>query len=427
MKKKFFAIALLEFFSVVSAQFSVQVGVPSTFTATHAFLYSYNGSKEVIAASGVKSKNNWNFKVTTPYSGLMKVYFPDTNTAFMLVSENTDVSAEAKLNQNKISEIEFSDAVNQSFTSYQNDAKKKEQILPVLLQMQNFYETNSAFGSALRKEITKLSTGRQGVDMNSYPFLQYYTQKLQAYVLGDTSLKQEDYIKFINTSPEYLESSAQLRQVLYNYLSYSKKETIHRDVEKLLTTLEIESPRGQTVLSEFIDLFDIYGMESLKNKYLSQAKALKCTVSDRLVTTIKSNDNVMMGKVMPDYKFVNPLNTTAKSIHDVKANKKLVMFWSSTCSHCEAELPKIIQSYKTLQAHGVQVIGLSFDADADAYLTRAKSLPWINDSELKGWNSSASELFNVHATPTYFLLDAKNKIVAKPNNFSEVLAILKLK
>ena len=77
------------------------------------------------------------------------------------------------------------------------------------------------------------------------------------------------------------------------------------------------------VLSELIDFFDIYGMEELKNKYLTEAKALKCTISDRLSATIKSNENVMLGKVMPDYKFTNPLNTTAKSIHDVKAKKSL--------------------------------------------------------------------------------------------------------
>ena len=35
---------------MTSAQFTVQVGVPSDFKTDNAFLYSYNGSKEVIAA-----------------------------------------------------------------------------------------------------------------------------------------------------------------------------------------------------------------------------------------------------------------------------------------------------------------------------------------------------------------------------------------
>jgi hypothetical protein len=60
--------------------------------------------------------------------------------------------------------------------------------------------------------------------------------------------------------------------VLYNYLSYSKKETINNDVAKLLKTVDVESPRGQMVLSELIDFFDIYGMEELKINILQRLK-----------------------------------------------------------------------------------------------------------------------------------------------------------
>lgn len=125
MKKNFLTIALLGLFSMTSAQFTVQVGVPSDFKADNAFLYSYNGSKEVIAASGTKSANGWSFKVDTPYSGLMKVYFPDANTAFMLISENGNVSAKTALTNNKISNVEFSDNANKLFADYQGIAKRK--------------------------------------------------------------------------------------------------------------------------------------------------------------------------------------------------------------------------------------------------------------------------------------------------------------
>lgn len=98
--------------------------------------------------------------------------------------------------------------------------------------MQNFYEPNSEFGTAMKKEISSFLHTKMEIWDNI--LLKYYTQNLQKYVDGNQALKQEDYIKFINNSPEYLESSAQIRQVLYNYLSYSKKETINNDVAKLL-------------------------------------------------------------------------------------------------------------------------------------------------------------------------------------------------
>ena len=53
-------------------------------------------------------------------------------------------------------------------------------------------------------------------------------------------------------------------------------------------------------------------------------------------------------------------------------------------------------------------------------------LPWINDSELKGWNSTFSETYNIHATPSYFILDSDNKIIAKPDHAVDVISYLKL-
>jgi hypothetical protein len=51
-------------------------------------------------------------------------------------------------------------------------------------------------------------------------------------------------------------------------------------------------------------------------------------------------------------------------------------------------------------------------------------LPWINDTELKGWYSSYVDTYNIHATPTFYIVDASNKILATPDNFVEVLVFL---
>ncbi|MDQ1098777.1 TlpA family protein disulfide reductase [Chryseobacterium camelliae] len=134
-----------------------------------------------------------------------------------------------------------------------------------------------------------------------------------------------------------------------------------------------------------------------------------------------------MGAVFPDYKFQSPVNTTAKSLYGVKADKKIIVFWSSTCSHCENELPKLLEKYNELKAKNIQVVGFSLDVDRDSYTNKIKAFPWINDSELKGWNSSFADTYNIHATPTYFILDANNKIISKPEHVGDVLDYFKLK
>ena len=176
-----------------------------------------------------------------------------------------------------------------------------------------------------------------------------------------------------------------------------------------------------------IDIFDVYSLKDLKTKYLAEAKALKCTINERLSGTIKSNDNTAIGAVIPNYKFLSPLNTKAKSLHEVKADKKVLIFWASTCPHCEKEIGEMMTKYAELKSKNIEVVGFSLDTDKTAYADKVKLLPWINDTELKGWYSSYVETYNIHATPTFYVVDTSNKIVATPDNFLEVLNFLGLK
>ena len=244
---------------------------------------------------------------------------------------------------------------------------------------------------------------------------------------GVKSPNNDDIINFLNTSNNFLETSSLLRPILISFLSNSNKASLNVETDKLLKTVNIETPRGQTVLSELIDIFDVYSLKDLKTKYLAEAKALKCTINERLSGTIKSNDNTAIGAVFPNYKFLSPLNTKAKSLHEVKADKKVLIFWASTCPHCEKEIGEMMTKYAELKSKNIDVVGFSLDTDKTAYADKVKLLPWINDTELKGWYSSYVETYNIHATPTFYVVDASNKIVATPDNFLEVLNFLGLK
>jgi len=425
MKKTFILSILLLGSALFQAQFKVVLKFPVNFSSEdkRAYLYSYNGSKEMIAAYGKQVKNVWTFDVKDSYNGIMRVNFPETNNTFNFVVENSDVEITLSFGTDSRGQQTYStefvdNNTNLMFSEIQQVLRKGGK-LPSFSELLKKYENDSRFSKNMKR---KTENGA-----NPYPFLEFYADKLRKYVGTDSSLSQEDYLKFISNSPEYLESSGQFRRILHNYLSASKSGSIEKNADVLLAKLDVESSRGQLVLSEFIELFDLYGMESLKQKYLSNAKALKCTITDRLTATIEINERLEIGKISPDYRFRNPINTKDKTLHSVKAKRKLVMFWSSTCPHCESEMPKIIENYKKMQNEGIQVIGLSLDSSLDAFKNRAKTLPWINDTEAKGWNSTVSDIFNIHATPQYFLLDENNKILAKPNSFYEALDVMKLK
>ncbi len=430
MKNKHFLILPLLVASIgISAQSNVTAKISGGSVGNEAYLYSLDGSKDILVSKLNLKGDTFSYAVPKRYVGMMKLFFPQNSYAINFISENKDVNLDVKVSGGKVGEIVYKDTSNKLMNDVQDNERKKQYILPALYQIMEYYKPSDPFFSAMEKEIQNLSAAKSTINTDQNPFVSYYVTNYGKFVEGtqNTTVSDDDIIRFISNSNEMLETSSLLRPVLLRYLNNKSSETNDAKVDKLLAAVNVETSRGQTVLSELIDIFDVYSMTSLKEKYLNQAKNLKCEINSRLTSTIKTNDAVNLGAVFADSNLENPINTNAKSIYAVKAAKKVIVFWSSTCSHCETDLPNFIPVYQKLKAANIEIIGFSFDSEEQAYRNKAKNYPWISSSELKGWYSSYAEKYNVHATPSYFVLDANNKIIAKPNMSKDVLEFLGVK
>ena len=424
---KIFGLASLMFINSLSAQFKVEVEAPATFTGKEVYLYSLNGSKDILETKEIKKGNKWLFNLKKSYNGMMKLYFPEANTSINFISENKDVKVKFDYEKSKISNIQYLDESNSVMNELQDIQQKKEFILPALYQMKEYYTNNSDFGKAIETEVLRLSNSSS--DLSKHPFVNFYNTNYAKYVekkADNKPLTHPEIIDFLTKSNEFLESSSLLRPILISYLNLGPSTNMKNDVDQLLTSVNTQTPRGQTVLSELIEIFDIYGMKEMKTNYLTEASNLKCTINERLASTITTNKNIEIGAVFPNQTFTQATNTKAKSINDIKAEKKVIIFWASTCSHCESDLPKILEKYTAMKAQNIEVIAFSLDNEKALYEAKVKDLPWINDSEIKGWYSSYVDKYNVHATPTYFILDGSNKIIAKPDHAADVISYFKL-
>lgn len=409
--------------SFANAQFKVEVATNTEFQPKEAYLYTLNGSKKILVSKEIKKNNKWEFSYPNYYSGAMKIYFPEANYTLDFISENKDVKLHLGGKDKKIETLNYLDEANKIMAETRDQQQKKDNILPVLLQMKGFYSPSSDFYKAMEKEISVLSLADK--DLSQYPFTNFYAKNHRKYI-ANNEVSITEMTDFLSNSSDMLETSGLLQPLLLSYLRASGAD-MEKNLEQLFGKIEMESPRGQTILSELIEIFDTYSMKGLKDKYLKEAKGLKCTLNDRLSSTISTNDKLEIGSKIDDYQFHNPTNTKAKSIHNVKADKKILVFWSSTCSHCESQLPLFIPHYKDLKAKGIEIIGLSLDTDKALFEAKGKALPWINDTEYKGWYSSFVDKYNLHGTPSYIVLDKNNVIISKPDKADEVLEYLGVK
>lgn len=93
----------------------------------------------------------------------------------------------------------------------------------------------------------------------------------------------------------------------------------------------------------------------------------------------------------------------------------LIDFWASWCGPCRAEMPNVKAAYEKYHAKGFEIVGLSFDQKKDAWEKAIKDmgLNWIHLSDLKGWQTVASDAYGVKSIPASVLVGPDGVIVAE--------------
>ena len=147
----------------------------------------------------------------------------------------------------------------------------------------------------------------------------------------------------------------------------------------------------------------------------ADARTLEQPVFKQMAETAAALKRTAIGQPFVDLKMNDPEgNAIALSDYAGKGKYILVDFWSSWCGSCRAEMPNVKAAYETYHAKGFDVVGVSFDSNHEDWVKAIKDLdlPWVQMSDLKGWDSAGAKAYAVSGVPHTVLLDPKGSIVA---------------
>lgn len=189
-------------------------------------------------------------------------------------------------------------------------------------------------------------------------------------------------------------------------------DSIYNEAER-----QILAERGNTLVAVYLVSRHHPKMrfERLKPMYDRLSEEMKNSPYGQVITQRYRDAKITaVGEIAPDFTLLTPEGDSL-SLYSVKAKVKVLDFWASWCGPCRAENPNIQKVYQKYKAAGLEVISVSFDTKKEAWLQaiREDNLGWIHLSDLKGLNSIASDLYEVHGIPHVFVLDENNRIIAE--------------
>ena len=135
-----------------------------------------------------------------------------------------------------------------------------------------------------------------------------------------------------------------------------------------------------------------------------------------MLANLKQASESAEGMTIKDFTQPGLDGTPVSLLGEVSKSKITVIdFWASWCGPCRQEMPFMVELYDKYKDKGLNIIGISLDEDSDAWkaATQQLNIPWVQMSDLKGWENVIAKHFCVTSIPHTIVVDQQGKILKR--------------
>jgi thiol-disulfide isomerase/thioredoxin len=180
-----------------------------------------------------------------------------------------------------------------------------------------------------------------------------------------------------------------------------------------LLTLWKEFPGNDTVAATMAIAVTETVDGDLRNKMLLALRDAPGTRENRRTFATK----ILLGEVRPLAAQVGKLFSLRfkgldgrdVDLEKLRGHVVLIDFWATWCGPCIAEMPQIKQLYDQFHSEGLEIVGISFDAEKaklENYI-RNENIAWAQYFDGKMWGNEIGKGFGLRNLPTVALVDKR--------------------
>jgi thiol-disulfide isomerase/thioredoxin len=430
---------------VMALQNSAQHNISGTFSpeADYTWLIAYRLEPAAQAYIADTQITNGRFSLHLPEnsrSGTYRLVYgvPQEEYYFdVLYSGKEDI----ELAFDKTDGVSFINSVeNKIYRNYFRDITRHEQ------KIISFYNSGSADTGKFESLVAELrriqktyeDTSRgllaQEFIVANAPYLPSRYEAIQDYL----SNKKDHYFKGLDMSNPILQASDFLTNKMVNYVftvlppgptDQAPSEEVRREnvlkVDRLLQAVDkhYKLKVYEALWTEAVAGSYEHTSDFIYDSYLKPLAA--ASGNQEMIQKIEISNRLRIGAPAPEISWTSGDDLKKLTALEAAQNYVLV-FWSSTCSHCLSELPKLHAALK--EKTDIKVLAIGLEDDQVTWQQESAKLPAFEHAiSLGKWESEYSITYAIQKTPTYFILDSNKKIVATPEDYEGLLGFLDVK